>query len=412
MSWSDSINVHSDVVQLSMLAVVGGVVGCIISPSSYAYSGALVATGAAGIAYYVNNWSQFDRLWRNLNLGKGNAYPICKTKKETDTGTIYKFRLPAGLCLDDFEKHKQAIEQFVGRKVDLKYTYKEIWLEVFEKDLQEIYPFEVTECKGALAFPVGYTRTGKLITCNLADGIPHMLVAGSTGAGKSTALRSIIASLILTKPVKLHLVDLKNGAEFQLFAKCAKVKSFCRNLTETKKVLSELLTEIDKRYDLLFKNDVVNIVDYNKKGHRMGYEVLIIDEFSDIHYDKSCVEMLESIAAKARACGIHLIVATQRPDAQIINGRIKNNIGVLIGLRAETEIQSRIIMDEKGLEQLTGKGHAIYKNNGKKVEVRCPYLDPDRAKELVSPTYTQKKEAPIKKEQLDDKDLMKFLRGL
>ena len=178
--------------------------------------------------------------------------------------------MPAGLCSDDFEKHQQAIEQFVGRRVEIKYTYKEIWIEVYKNQPKTYYSFEPVNCHGFVAFPIGYDLRRKVRVCDLTAGQPHLLIAGETGGGKSTCLRGIIVTLILFKSVTLHLIDLKGGVELQMFSKCKKVKAFARTREETYAVLDDINREVGRRYDKLYENNCTNIAQYNRNGGRNG----------------------------------------------------------------------------------------------------------------------------------------------
>jgi len=379
----------------SVLAIFTGLFATSMYPPYTVFGIVMALCGTLGIGNYFATWSKFDKLWPKLGLIKGTAQPYLKGTEKTDHSKIYKFTLPAGLSSEDFEKNKLAIEQFVGSDIDIRYTYKQIWVEVFNQSQKTIYEYQIEQCKGSVAFPVGYTRQGKLITCDLSSGEPHLLIAGETGSGKSTVLRSIITNLILTKNIKLHLIDLKNGAEFSIFRKCGCVSNFCRTKAEAKTVLEHLSEEIDRRYDLFFKQDCVDIKEYNKKFGGMGYEVLIIDEFADLQSEKGSISLLEELAAKARACGIHIIIATQRPDHQVLNGRIKANVTTVLGLKTMNESNSRIIIDDVGLEKLRGHGHGIFKK-GSTVEVQCPLLTTERARELLRPTYVEKPAEPVK----------------
>jgi S-DNA-T family DNA segregation ATPase FtsK/SpoIIIE len=373
----------------SIMALVAGCFVASIYPAYIIFAALMSIGGATGIGYYFATWSKFDRLWKNLNLAKGTSMPyLCGTEK-TDHSKIYKFTLPAGLSSDDFERNKLAIEQFVGSDVDIRYTYKQLWIEVFDKSKKTVYEYQIEQCKGDVSFPIGYTRQGKLVYCDLSGGEPHLLIAGETGSGKSTVLRSIITNLILTKDVKLHLIDLKRGAEFQIFQKCSNVVSFCRNRAEARQTLEHLSEEIDRRYDLFFEKDCVDIKEYNRRFGGMDYQILIIDEFADLKDEKGSISLLEEIAAKARACGIHMIIATQRPDHITLNGRIKANVTTVLGLKTMNEANSRIILDKEGLENLRGHGHGIFKR-GTSTEVQCPLLTTEKARELLRPTYVER----------------------
>jgi S-DNA-T family DNA segregation ATPase FtsK/SpoIIIE len=364
--------------------------------------------GVAGITYYAWTYSKFDRLFHNLGLGKGLAYPILKGKTKTDISTIYRFTLPAGLSIKDFDDKKEAIENYIGAEVDMKYTYKEIMIEVYNSNKKTFYEYVPTKVKGEVPIIIGYDIREELISCDLSSGEPHMGIYGESGSGKSTIIRTIITNLILMSDVTLHLVDLKNGAEFNLFRNSSKVASFCRNTKETHDLLMSLSIEVDRRYDLFYEKDVKDIKEYNKKFKlkKMDYQILIVDEFADLDAKSDDMNLLKLLARKSRACGIHILLSTQRPSSKILDGDIKANITSILGLKTINSTNSSIIIDEVGLEKLRGNGHAKFKRGGKLIEVQCPFLDTDPCKELIKHTYVNKqKPKQTKNGQLTDEDI-------
>jgi S-DNA-T family DNA segregation ATPase FtsK/SpoIIIE len=374
----------------------------------------LKAFGILGIFYYAWTWSKFDKLFENLGLGIDGAYPIMKSKRKTDYSEIYKFTLPRGLSLADFDKHKDAIEQFLGRKIDIKYTYKEIYIEVYNENQKTLYEYVPTKIKGEVPIMVGYDRKGELHGCDLSDGEPHMGIYGETGSGKSTVLRAIITNLILMSNVILHLVDLKNGAELNIFRKSSKVKSFCRSINETEKLLEDLVSEVDRRYDLFYENDVKDIKEYNKKfkNKKMNYQVLVIDEFADLKPKSDSMKSLKELGRKSRASGVHIIIATQRPSSTVLDGDIKANVTSILGLKTMNGTNSSVAMDETGLEKLRGKGHGIFKRGGK-VEIQAPFLDPDRARDLIKHTFIDKKvEKEVKNGNVSEDSILEAVSNL
>lgn len=392
MSQLKSIKQRKDsVIETSVLAILGGVASSALYPAYTAYGCGMAIMGIGGICYTFVTWSKFDKIWKSTGLCVGSAYPLKKGTKRTDISTIYTFTLPCGLSLQDFDKKKNAIEQYLGREIEIRYTYKEIQIEVFDQKPSIIKDYIPMNIKGNVPLLIGYDRRGNLVTADLSDGEPHVLIAGETGSGKSTSLRCIIANLILHSDITLHLIDLKRGAEFNVFAKSSNVVSFSRTKDEAEYILSEINAEIDRRYDLFFENDVSNIKEYNKKFKRkkIDYQVIIIDEFADLQDEKGSISIIETIAAKARACGIHLIISTQRPDAKILNGRIKANVSSVLGLKTINDLNSRIIIDHNGLEALRGKGHGIFKRSGE-IEIQCPYLSVEECRELIKHTYIDK----------------------
>ncbi|WP_193774794.1 FtsK/SpoIIIE domain-containing protein [Vallitalea guaymasensis] len=302
------------------------------------------------------------------------------------------FTLPEGLSSYDFSKHEEAIKQSLdARKIDFYYANNDVIIELTNDILESEYTFKVVKCKMKVPILIGHSYN-KIEIVDLSIGEPHMLIAGESGSGKSTILRAIITNLICTSKVRLHLIDLKNGAEFSVFEKCKNIASFSKNIQEAEKILYMLNSEIDKRYNLFYSKNVVDIQEYNNRysNEKLKREIVIIDEFADLKSEKNSIDILETLSAKARACGIHLIISTQRPDSNILNGRIKANIPRCIALKTMNDVNSRIIIGHNGLETLRGKGHGILRNEGKEIEIQGMNITPQQARDLVSLHYIKK----------------------
>jgi S-DNA-T family DNA segregation ATPase FtsK/SpoIIIE len=229
--------------------------------------------------------------------------------------------------------------------------------------------------------------------------MPHLLMAGATGQGKSVGINAILVSLLYKKhpsQLKLVLIDPKK-VELSIYSKIQ--KHFLAKLpgeedaiiTDTKKVihtLNALCTLMDIRYDLLKEAGTRNIREYNEKfvarklnpekGHEyLPFIVLVIDEFADLIMTAGKeVEMpIARLAQLARAVGIHLIIATQRPSVNIITGTIKANFTARIAFKVSSKIDSRTILDVGGAEQLIGKGDMLISYNGELTRLQCPFVD-------------------------------------
>lgn len=368
----------------------------------------------------ISNINPYKKLFEGCKLQINGEIPKLIKKKQTQYGYNLIFTLPAGLSSKQFEQRRTEIEEYLNGRIEINVKNRKIILQVYKKELKNFYEYKYIKTKGICEFAIGYTHGEKLITINL-EKVVHLLIAGETGSGKSTLIRSIITSLILSnKRISLYLVDLKNGAEFNVFHKSNKVKAFCRDIDETEKLLLKLSDEVDKRYNLFFENNVVDIKEYNKlKGvKKLDYKILIIDEFADLQNEKNSISILETLAAKARACGIHLIISTQRPDSKIINGRIKANIPCVIGLKTLNDINSRIIIDEGGLEKLRGRGHGILKYSNT-TEFQSMFLTVQQARELIKHTYRKEDTKIIKSKitrkekigEVKDFEFLKLLAG-
>ena len=261
------------------------------------------------------------------------------------------------------------------------------------------------ECDYQLPVALGKTISNEIFIADLAK-MPHLLMAGATGQGKSVGLNAILVSLLYKKHpayVKFVLVDPKK-VELTLFNKIE--RHFLAKLpgdgeaiiTDNQKVvntLNSLCVEMDNRYKLLQDAMVRNIVEYNGKflarklnpenGHRfMPYIVVVIDEVADLMMTagKEIETPIARLAQLARAIGIHLILATQRPSVNVITGMIKANFPARIAFRVTSKIDSRTILDGNGADQLIGKGDMLYNGGNEMIRLQCPFVDTPEVEEI------------------------------
>lgn len=261
--------------------------------------------------------------------------------------------------------------------------------------------------------------------------MPHLLMAGATGQGKSVGLNAILVSLLYKKhpsQMKFVLIDPKK-VELSIYRQIE--KHFLAKLpgeedaiiTDTKKVvhtLNALCIEMDNRYDLLKEAGARNIKEYNdkftkrklnpQKGHQyLPFIVLVIDEFADLIMTAGKeVEMpIARLAQLARAIGIHLIIATQRPSVNIITGTIKANFPARIAFKVSSKIDSRTILDTGGAEQLIGKGDMLISHNGEVTRLQCAFVDTPEVEEIVDFIGNQRgyPQAFLLPEYVDEKEL-------
>ena len=263
------------------------------------------------------------------------------------------------------------------------------------------------ESKFELPIVLGKTIYNKTHVIDLAK-TPHMLVAGATGQGKSVGINAILTSLLYKKhpaELKLVLIDPKK-VELSIYSRIEKhylaklPEEEDAIITDVQKVvatLNSLAKEMDARYDLLKNGHVRNIIEYNKKfidrklnpdkGHRfLPYIVVVIDEFADLIMTagKEVEHPIARIAQLARAIGIHLIVATQRPAVNVITGMIKANFPTRVAFRVTQAIDSRTILDTSGANQLIGRGDMLVsQGGGEMIRLQCPFVDTPEVEELV-----------------------------
>lgn len=254
------------------------------------------------------------------------------------------------------------------------------------------------KCGYALPFGIGKTISNESYVADLTK-MPHILMAGATGQGKSVGLNAIIASLLYSKhpaELKFILVDPKK-VELSLYRKIenhylAKLPdSEDAIITDVRKVvrtLNSLCIEMDNRYELLKDAGVRNIKEYNEKftsrklnpydGHRfLPYIVLVVDEFADLIMTagREIEAPIARLAQLARAIGIHLIIATQRPSVKVITGTIKANFPGRIAFRVISRVDSATILDNNGAEQLIGRGDLLMSTGQDLVRLQCPFID-------------------------------------
>lgn len=262
------------------------------------------------------------------------------------------------------------------------------------------------ETRYKLPVAIGSTIQNEVYIADLAK-MPHLLVAGATGQGKSVGLNAIITSLLYAKKpheLKFVMVDPKM-VEFSFYAKLekhylAKIpgadEPIITDMKEVVPTLSSLCVEMDARYSLLKKVGCRNVEEYNAKwnagkldeadGHRfMPFIVLVVDEFADliVQAGKEVEVPIMRLAQKARAVGMHVIIATQRPDTKVITGNIKTNFPVRIAFKTSSGVDSKTILDASGAQQLIGRGDMLVSYNSEMTRVQCAFIDTPEVEEIT-----------------------------
>ena len=342
-----------------------------------------------------------------------NDYGIQITKIEATVGptvTLYEIIPAEGVRIarikrleDDIAMSLAALGIRIIAPIPGKGT---IGIEVPNKDPQTVSIRSILgsrkfqECRYPLPMALGATISNDVYIADLTK-MPHLLVAGATGQGKSVGLNTIIASLLYKRhpsELKFVLVDPKM-VEFSLYARLE--KHYLAKLpdeeepvvTDPNKVvdtLNSLCVEMDSRYALLKDAGCRSVIEYNdkfvnrrllpEKGHRyMPYIVMIVDEFADLIMmaGKAVETPIARIAQKARAVGMHMIIATQRPSTNVITGIIKANFPGRIGFRVSQMVDSRTILDSPGANQLIGRGDMLISSGGVMERVQCAFIDTD-----------------------------------
>ena len=348
------------------------------------------------------NKSRIEETLKYFNI------PIQRIKATVGpTVTLYEIVQAQGVKISKIQGLENAIAQSLkalGIRIIAPIPGKgTIGIEVPNRDKQVVSMYSAVrsmrfqESRAELPVVIGRTIQNENYVFDLAK-MPHLLVAGATGQGKSVGLNAIITSLLYKKhpaQLKFVMIDPKM-VEFSLYAKIerhflAKMESEEEAiLTDPKKAVStlnSLCTEMDNRLELCKKAGARNIAEYNEKfvsrrlnpqnGHRyLPYIVVVVDEFADLIMTAREVEgPVMRLAQKARAIGIHLKIATQRPDVKVITGGIKANFPASIAFRVMQLIASRTIIDQPGANQLIGRGDMLFSKDGDLTRIQCALVE-------------------------------------
>lgn len=304
-----------------------------------------------------------------------------------DNKTVFVVFVPAGLSVDDFLKHKDALELYLNNEVKMEASSGWVRIEMLKK-LPKVIEYEIQNRTAKhIKFNIGKS-SNKTITLDLKEN-PHTYVVGTTGSGKSVMTKVILTSIVnLYSPneVELYLCDLKM-VELNLFRNLQHTKKFVYTVEDTTEVISNLLEETRRRYNLFMENEVTNIFEYNKlKGvKKLKYQVLYIEEIVMLLEDKnkSAMKLLKQLIAISRASGCYVFLTTQRPDNTVIDNIVKANINNRIVLKCEDRKNSVVALDEEGAEKLRGNGHGFIKNGANIEEFQGYFITDDQVKDYT-----------------------------
>ncbi|PFM59848.1 cell division protein FtsK [Bacillus cereus] len=350
--------------------------------------------------------------------GKVPIYPKIHNISSSTESVRYVFTIPNGLDPQKIEKKWFCFQQILGRNITIEGDVKKFVLHVFHSDAGlKPYKYCYKEWQSLLKeyrlpVVVGRDQFGKMITYDMIDSnTPHLLIAGETGSGKSSMVRVVLSTFIqYMSPDKLHLYlgDLKNS-EFHFLRRVKHVKEVCMEEIEMKIMLQKVWREIRERRKLMEQYEIDHIDAYNKLNpdNQIQYILLAIDEVAMLKDEKECMSIIEKVSAVGRSLGVFLMLSMQRPDAKVLDGKLKINLTVRIGFRCDSAINSNI-MGTPGSEHLEQSGQMILKRNGLK-KVQAPYLELSKAKQIVEPYRMPKEEKMLQNPQQEEMPLFGVL---
>lgn len=303
--------------------------------------------------------------------------------------TILTFTIPNGMDPKSVHKVNYAFRQEFGENTAVDGELKKFTVHVYKNRMPKSLSYSlslVESAIGGLKLPIvtGMDLSGQMQAFDLQT-FPHILVAGSSGYGKSSALRAILTTLMLSKsPDELRFVlgDLKYS-ELTLFRGYAHVESVSTSAPTLAIELAKVRKELDRRGKMLENERALKTSDIGG----IPDIIVCIDEVWLLKNDKEVMQLLDDISAIGRALGVYLILSMQRPDATVLDGALKNNLNVRISFKQTNKINSKIILDESGAENLPCPGRAIVKTNTTGV-VQAPFLSATGVDKLLGHLYT------------------------
>jgi len=313
---------------------------------------------------------------------KVHIYPEIRNIKLMNHAEIV-FTIPRGMNPEDIRKKEYVFKQYLSDRAELDVGTLTTVIRIFPDEIQNVlYDYDAFPIKNEkLPVVCGVNKFNQYTIYDMVEH-PHLLIAGTTGSGKSTQIRSILATLIRHKtPEQLHLYlcDLKKS-EFHLFQKVQHVKSTTYTADALYPVLVKLKKEIERRGEILNQHGYSHIDQLPKK---LPYIVICIDEYPLLQHKKAITDIVEEISAIGRTNGVLLILSMQRPDSKVIDGKIKNNLNVTMGFRCKNITNARV-MDCPGAEKIpkTAKGRMIL-NFDTLETIQAPFLSEDKTKLIL-----------------------------
>jgi S-DNA-T family DNA segregation ATPase FtsK/SpoIIIE len=360
------------------LLVAGGLLATapVLGPAVYPVATAAAVEGM--LLDTIFQESKYRKLFRLCGIeNKDGKLPVIIKKQKKGNCTTLVLHLPEGLSQRHFEQKQEELEYHLNAKTEYGYN-KNLILKLTDRSLKKRYDYEFKDCEKPLEVFCGYSHDGEF-TLDI-EKCPHAIVAGETNSGKSSLLRNMILSLILSEhDIDLHLIDFQ-AVELGIFENCRKVKSYGETPDDFEALIDELAEENEKRRKLFKgKSYIQNLSEWNRRNpdKTLPYKVVFIDEFARLA-EKEYEGLLEKFRTRVsmdRKVGIHYIVAMQRPDVKCISGSIKANMPTRIAFRVVTQIDSEVILDTKGAEDIKEQGRFIAKYCGELKEVQAMYID-------------------------------------
>ncbi|MBW7649780.1 FtsK/SpoIIIE domain-containing protein [Anoxybacillus sp. ST4] len=328
-------------------------------------------------------------------------YPKIHSVQFKINKTIYTFTLQNGMNPKDVKKKEYVFQQIFGKQIEIDGDVKKFTLTVYHDSLDHevLYDYQAfydVIAKMKLPIIAGKDKNGQWRAFDMTKH-PHLLIAGETGSGKSTQLRSILTTLIQYKKpdeLELYLADCKKS-EFHIFKQIEHVKCVLSSPRDIRKMLQYIKQELDERSNLTDEFGVAHIDDL-PDSHKKPYIIVCIDEFVMLRNDSKIMDILIEIVAIGRTLGVFTILSMQRPTADVLDTTIRANLTVRMGFKVADATNAKII-NTIGAEKIEQAGQFILRIV-KQEEIQAPYLDIEKAKKILESYVVEKEVKEIKDE--------------
>ena len=361
---------------------------CLVYVASFAPWGLDIATKIKNAGNGEKITALLEASGLTKKLGDNILKPYEIWRQETETGYRAGFSLPKGLSSEDFRKREQAVSEALVADVQFSYERKgQVMMEVSNIKLKDLYKFNPQEFDFPTTLPAGHSKTGfQAIT--FGDGISSLLVGAQSRAGKSSFLRQVVTNTIMTTDpniIRLHLGDLKFGAEFGIFSDCQHVQSYAERIGEIADMVGWLKYEAERRFKLFRRAGVFKIGSYNEIAAKpLPFHFMIIDEVASLIKEKEILHDMVELSRLSGAAGVYCIFSTQNPTVDVVPSHLKANCQARMAFRVSSGINSMVILDRYGAEKITCQGRAILKTDDF-YEVQVPFLDEKGCRKLIEP---------------------------
>lgn len=355
-------------------------------------------------------------LYKIIGSDDRKIFPKIHSVRIDKYSTEFVFTLPNGLDPKLIRKNFYAFQQIFGEQIKLEGEIKKFVMTVYTSSQSSTLLYDVEEIKKqvsahSIGIICGKDRMGEYVSFDLLKQ-PHILIAGETGSGKSTQLRSILTTLILSKrpdELQLYLGDCKKS-EFHIFKKVEHVQCVLSDAKQIARMLKSIKKELMERSDLTETFEVSHVDDLPAE-HRRPYIVVCIDEFVMLRKDETIMDILTEIVAIGRTLGVFAILSMQRPNAQVLDTTIRANLTVSMGFKLRDKTEARIV-NTPDAEKIDKSGYFVM-NADKVYNLQAPNLELEDAKKLLNPFCISKQqvkdvtphETTDKPKQLSEKDV-------